>query len=303
MDEPIVAANPADQWMIVGAGRAGLTLAVALASHGLGVDLVCRRGTRRERLVAWLAPLGLPITVCETAGPANHVILAVPDGAIVPVAATLPVFPGSVWLHLSGAQPWAILQRSEGPIDVGALHPLAALPDPLDFAPSPAVLRPLHGATCAISGTPTAQAHARYLALLVKGRPVTVREDARALYHAAAALAANDLVGLLALASQAAQEAGLSAEESRQGLTHLMQTALDAVVRLPLNAPLAQGLTGAVARGDAGTLARHLQALRPLSPESVAVHTALSRVLVEEVRSADLLGEAALTAMEAVLAD
>lgn len=303
MGEPITAGNPVDSWMIIGAGRAGLTLAVALASHGVAVVLVCRRDARRDRLKAWLAPLGLPITVCETAGPATHVILAVPDGAIAPVAAGLPVLPGSVWLHLSGAQPWAILQRSDGPADVGALHPLAALPDPLDLAPSPAVLRPLHGATCAISGTPTAQAHARYLALLVKGRPVTVREDARALYHASAALAANDLVGLLALASQAAEEAGLSAEEARQGLTHLMQTALDAVVRLPLNAPIAHGLTGAVARGDAGTLARHLQALKPLSPEALAVHTALSRVLVEEVRSAGLLGDAALAGMHAVLAE
>ena len=290
------------QWTIVGAGRAGLTLAVALAQRGVTVDLVTRRIDRQARIQAWLAPLELPIAVHVDIPMAERVVLAVPDGAIAQAASQLPVVPGAVWLHLSGAQPWTLLQRADGASALGAMHPLAALPDPLALPASPDVVRPLAGATCAISGTPDAQTHAIALATLVGGIPVTVHEHARALYHAAAALAANDLVGLLAVASEAAVAAGLSPVEARLGLTHLMQTALDAVTRLPPDAPLARGLTGAVSRGDAGTLARHLAALRPLSPSAVAVHAELSRTLVGEVRAAGLLGDAVLARMDAVLA-
>ena len=45
-----------------------------------------------------------------------------------------------------------------------------------------------------------------------------------------------------------------------------MQTALDAVRRVPSDAPLRLGLTGAVARGDAATLARHMAALAGHDP-------------------------------------
>ena len=54
----------------------------------------------------------------------------------------------------------------------------------------------------------------------------------------AAALAANDLVALLHMAENAAVAAGLTPEQARDGLGHLMQTALDAVRRLPNGAPL-----------------------------------------------------------------
>lgn len=294
-----------DHVLIVGAGRAGVSLAVALARAEWHVQLVARRAERRAEVEAWLARASLEVEVCAAPTRAGTVILAVPDRALAAAATALvaaeAVAPDAIWLHLSGAAPWQVLQVPGGALELAGMHPLAALPDPLDLQDAEAALRPLRGATFAVAGTPRAEQLARTIVALLAGRPVAVPDTARALYHASAALAANDLVGLLHVAEGAAVAAGLSPQDARAGLTHLMQTALDAVRRLPDDAPLRLGLTGAVARGDAATLARHMTALDAHDRTAALLHAELSSQLVDLVRDSGL-GPAALAALDTVLA-
>jgi predicted short-subunit dehydrogenase-like oxidoreductase (DUF2520 family) len=295
----------AEPLLIVGAGRAGVTLAVALLRAGQPVRLVARRSERRDKVQAWLQRHSLAIDVLAAPLPAAVVILAVPDRALAAAAHALvaanAVAPGAIWLHLSGAAPAQVLQVPGGATELGAMHPLAALPDPLDLEDAAAAVRPVFGATFALAGTHRAQEMAASLVAHMAGHIVAVADAARPLYHAAAALAANDLVALLSVAERAAIAGGLTPEQARTGLGHLMQTALDAVRRLPNATPLRLGLTGAVARGDAATLARHMQALAGHDPASALIHMELSSELVELMREGGL-GPAALTALDSVLA-
>ena len=296
---------PASRVLIVGAGRAGVTLAVALAAAGVDVQLVARRAQRRDEVTAWLRRQGLAIAVLPEPVAAPVIVLAVPDRALAAAAHALAAADGAgqqtQWLHLSGAAPWQVLQVPGATQELAAMHPLAALPDPLDLDSAAAAVRPLRGATFAVAGTPAAQATAAELVALLGGHVVAVADGARPLYHAAAALAANDLVALLQVAEQAAIAAGLTPAQARAGLGHLMQTALDAIRRLPDDAPLRLGLTGAVARGDAATVARHLQALNQHHPPTALLHCLLSAELVELMRDS-ALGPAALAALDTVLA-
>lgn len=295
----------AESLLIVGAGRAGVTLAVALTRAGRTVRLVARRVERRAHVQAWLQRQGLVIEVLAAPVPAPIIVLAVPDRALAAAAHSLvadqAVAPDAVWLHLSGAAPWQVLQLAGGADDLAAMHPLAALPEPLDVEDADAARRPLAGATFAVAGTPRAQAVAHDLVAALGGHVVAIADAARPLYHAAAALAANDLLALLHVAEQAAIAAGLTPEQAREGLGHLMQTALDAVRRLPSATPLRQALTGAVARGDAATLARHMQALATHDPATALIHCELSSELVNLMRDGGL-GPAALAALDTVLA-
>ncbi len=282
-----------------------MSLAVALTRAGHRVQLVARRAERRAAVQAWLTRQALPIAVLAAPVPARVTVLAVPDRALAGAAQALASVPGAhdgaVWLHLSGAAPWQVLQVPGGALELAAMHPLAALPDPLDLDDARLAVRPLDGATYALAGTDAAHAVARALVAQLHGHVVAVVDAARTLYHAAAALAANDLVALLHVAEQAGIAAGLTPVEARAGLGHLMQTSLDAIRRLPADAPLRNGLTGAVARGDAATLARHMQALGVHDPSAALIHCELSTVLVDLVRDGGL-GPAALAALDTVLA-
>ena len=94
------------------------------------------------------------------------------------LAEQIPVAVDAVWLHLSGAAPWQLLQVPGGASELAALHPLAALPDPLDLDDADAAARPLRGATYAVAGTPRAAAQAQALVALLGGPVVAVADAA-----------------------------------------------------------------------------------------------------------------------------
>jgi predicted short-subunit dehydrogenase-like oxidoreductase (DUF2520 family) len=99
---------------------------------------------------------------------------------------------------------------------------------------------------------------------------------ARARYHAAAVVASNFPVVLAAAAERLFAGAGVEGDAARDATLQLMQSALANLK----GAPPSTALTGPVARGDAATVGRHLDALddEPLVREAYA---ALSRLALE----------------------
>ena len=306
---------------IVGAGRAGASLALALALQirGTRVHLVCRSSARRARLTPWFA--GLPVELVSAPTPAmlrcRLVVFATADrdigsAASIWHAACGPAAFHQTRLHLSGAAVPDVLRLAghDGPI--GSCHPLAAIPDPLTLTPpdatvSPADLaraaRPLRGAFFALAGDPEAMTTGRRLAQAVGGDPHEVPVTHHAAYHGAASVVANDLVTLLAIGERLCAQASLPQAASRPALLHLARTALDAVgaASVQPGASLADGLTGAVGRGDAMTLTRHLVALEA-SPDDAEAHRRLSRVLLALVVSGGQLSADRAAAIKETLA-
>lgn len=289
---------------LVGAGRAGCSMAAALGRHG-PVTLVARARWRRQAVTGWLAGAGLAAKVHVVAdlrdvAAVDTVLFAVPDGALAE-AARSAIGHGRAWLHLSGAMDAAAIDVDGAPPVLGAAHPLASLPDPVaTAATADRAAAPLVGALLALDGSAGAIALGQALASAVGAVGWPVAGPGRAAYHAAAAVVANDLIGLLNLGETLAASAGLPTSVARAALVHLARTALDAAAAVDPARSLAHGLTGAVARGDAGTLGRHLQVLETW-PEGRDIHIALSRQLLALVVEAGLLRPAQAAAVAIIL--
>ncbi len=164
---------------IVGAGRAGGSLAAALAGRA-AVELLGRGGH------------------AGAARGCDVLVLAVPDRAIAEVAAAIA--PGeAVVAHMSGATGLDALRPHPR---VASLHPLVSLPDAATGGSR------LRGAWMAIAGDPLIDS----LAALLEGRTFRVDDEHRVLYHATACVAANHLVALLAQVERLAALAGVPAE-------------------------------------------------------------------------------------------
>jgi predicted short-subunit dehydrogenase-like oxidoreductase (DUF2520 family) len=135
---------------------------------------------------------------------------------------------------------------------------------------------PFAGAGCAVAGAgPAALAVAHRLAHALRMRPVTVRDEDRAAYHAAASVAANFLVTLEGAAERLAATAGVE----RAMLVPLARAALENWAAKGAEA----ALTGPVARGDEATIARQRAAVEERAPDLLDTFDALvaaSRVLV-----------------------
>ncbi len=178
---------------------------------------------------------------------------------------------GAYVAHLSGALGLDALERV---LDVGArrfaIHPLQTFPD---------VVHAVDGIPgCAVAVTADDEQGylvAERIADDLLGEPFRLADGLRPLYHAAAVLASNDLVAVSALAAEAFAAAGI--EDPVRAMQPLQRATLDNVGEL---GP-ARALTGPAARGDAGTIARNLEALERAVPAAVAPFVALARVALD----------------------
>lgn len=212
--------------VVIGDGRAGGSLAGALRTAGWQVT----------------GPLGRHDDHRSAVVQADVVVVATPDAAVAPVAASLVGTTEAVVVHLAGSLGLDVLR---GHARCGSLHPLVSLPSP------EVGQRRLVGAWFAVAGDPVTIEMVESLS----GRHVVVDDADRAAYHAAACIASNHLVALLAQAERVAATAGVPLEP----LLGLVRGTVDNVAELGC----ATALTGPAARGDADTIEAHRRALPP----------------------------------------
>jgi len=287
---------------VVGAGPVATALAGALRLGGVPVlGLWARRApaARSAGAVAGVAAYSTapPDLILE----ADVVIVAVQDDAIHDVATTLigtgMLTTRHVLLHCSGA-----FGAAEAFGDVGArlggtgtLHPLRAIAD------GRAAMRTMKGTVFGIEGDERGRHMAQALVAAMGGVALELDGQHMAVYHAAAAIAANYAVALIDAAATALHAGGVPEEQAVAALVPLAQGALANVAERGL----AGGLTGPIRRGDELTIARHLEALAH-DPSLVELYRVLGRRTVsvaERVQGIDAPESAALAAIRRRLDD
>jgi predicted short-subunit dehydrogenase-like oxidoreductase (DUF2520 family) len=254
---------------IISAGRVGTALGVALerVDH---VVVACSAVSRvsRQRAERWLPDT--PVApVPDVAGNAELLLLAVPDTELAALAsglaATSAVRPGTIVAHTSGINGVGVL----APLSEQGCIPLAVHPA-MTFTGSDEDISRLPDTCFGITAADeVGYAIAQSLVLEIGGEPFRVREDARMLYHAALAHAGNHIVTVLADALDALRAALSGTELLGQQLVDdqpggIAERILGPLARAALENTLRRGqaaLTGPVARGDAGAVAGHLNAL------------------------------------------
>ncbi len=256
-----VRARDARRVSLVGPGRAGTAITLALTRRGYTVSAVAGRTAGAPSTSAASARFDAPAVEVATAGrDAGLVIIATPDAAISDAAVALApsLRPGALVVHLSGARGLDELDplvQCRADVAVGALHPLQTLPSDAERA-----VAGLTGAWAAVDGSERVVDLATDLGL----HPFRVADRGR--YHAAASVASNHVVALLGQLDRLAASAGVPLE----AFLPLVQASLDHAAAL---GP-ADALTGPVARGDVDTVRSHLDAL---PPEEQSTYRALAR--------------------------
>jgi predicted short-subunit dehydrogenase-like oxidoreductase (DUF2520 family) len=256
-------------------------LGVALARAGhevVAVAAVSDASVRRAREHFPAASVADPANVVAAA---DLVLLTVPDdalpGLISGLAATGAALGGRLLAHTSGRYGAQVLEPAAR---LGAL-PLALHPVMTFTGRGDDLLR-MRGICFGVTAPDQLRAVAEALVIEMEGEPVFIAEENRALYHAGLASAANHLVTLVTESCDLLRAAG-AADPARM-LSPLLFAALDNALRLG-----DAGLTGPVARGDVGTVAGHLEALRDTAPEALAVYVALARLTADRALAAGLL--------------
>jgi predicted short-subunit dehydrogenase-like oxidoreductase (DUF2520 family) len=254
---------------VIGAGRVGGVVGATLARAGHRV--VAASGVSAASLgrIRRLLPEAAVRPAHEVPRGVDLVLLAVPDDALGPVVAGLAetgaLAPGQILAHTSGAHGLDVLAPATA---IGA-YPLALHPA-MTFTGHATDVERLAGISYGVTASPQLRPLATRLVADLGGTPEWIEESARPLYHAALVHGANHLVTLVNESMDRLRDAGVLHPERVLG--PLLKAALDNVLRHGDAA-----LTGPVARGDAGTIARHLAVLEATAPDSVAAYLALAR--------------------------
>jgi len=300
--------DPPPRFAVVGAGRLGTSLALALQQSGWRlIAWTARTPEGRERAQALLGSEPLPdaSAVAREAmdREAALLLLTVPDDALPAVAAQVAAAmladaDGGPPLrlgvgHTSGASPLAVLAScAAAGTPTFAWHPLQTFSDPRT---GPERLR---GTWVAISAADEAgRDRAALLTEATGARSFALDDRHRALYHAAACVAGNYLLGLEHVAVDLLTRAGVPAEAASPALLPLIRGAL---ANLEAQGPVA-ALTGPLSRGDEGTIARHLEALAQQAPEHLPLYRTLGLETLALVRARGAVGRPVLARLTTLL--
>ncbi|HVG31830.1 MAG TPA: DUF2520 domain-containing protein, partial [Pyrinomonadaceae bacterium] len=185
---------------IVGAGRLGTALAIALASRGHLIEaVVARRLSHSRRAAKLLAPgtQALSAAQLDSLPLSELLLITTPDDQLAQTAARLAAttpraFSGRrsrrarTALHCSGALSSDILSPlAKKGWRTGAMHPLVSISEAVQGAER------LRGAYFCVEGDRQALRLARSLVLDMQGRSFTINKTDKALYHAAAVMASG----------------------------------------------------------------------------------------------------------------
>lgn len=241
--------------LIIGPGRAGMSLAFAAREAGHDIEAVVGRDREHARPAAddlGVAPLGIDDPLPQ----ADLALIAVRDSAIEAVAAALaastPTYDSAA--HLSGLKPVGALAalRRVG-VAIGSFHPLQTLPN------ASAGSRRLAGSWIAVTGDEELAGLLTEFAASLDARPFALADEDKPVYHAAAAAAANFPIASLAMAKDLFAASGVDFAVARPLVEAIVANAFELGPRA--------ALTGPVARGDVETVASQISAVREHVPE------------------------------------
>jgi predicted short-subunit dehydrogenase-like oxidoreductase (DUF2520 family) len=253
----------------IGAGITGTALAVRLAQHGYKVIAVSSRSlSSAEKLAGRIRGFHVYEGAQEVADMAQLVFITTPDDVIPQVAAQIKWHKEQSAVHCSGAHSVDILEPAKQcGANTGCFHPLQT------FAGVDQAIENIPGSTFAIEAEEPLLEVLKEMATTLEGDWVTLKADDKVLYHAAAVFACNYLVTLVKVATDLWQTFQIPPAQAIKALMPLLRGTLSNIE----NVGLPDCLTGPIARGDAGTISRHLESLEKQAPLRLSIYKELGR--------------------------
>ena len=252
----------------IGAGTVGTALAVRLKEKGYSIVAVASGSLKSAQNLAKMV-FGCRVYADKQAAvdDAELIFITTPDDAIPKVVAELKWRPGQMVVHCSGADSVDVLEpaRKSGAL-VGTFHPLQT------FANVTRAIENMSGSTFALEGDPKLLPILRQMATDLEGHWIELKPGDKVLYHAAAVMACNYFVTLVKLSTDLWQTFGVSSEQATQALVPLLQGTVNNLEKIGLP----NCLTGPVARGDIGTISKHIAALKKAAPAALPVYRQLT---------------------------
>ncbi|MFC1919054.1 Rossmann-like and DUF2520 domain-containing protein [Chloroflexota bacterium] len=277
----------------IGAGTVGTALATRLSGKGYPIAAVSGRSyTSAEKLAQTISGCQAASSNQAVADAAGLVFITTPDGAIGPVASEIQWHYGQSVVHCSGADSTAVLEpaRKMGAL-TGAFHPLQT------FASVKQAIENIPGSTFAIEAEEPLLNTLKEMATTLDGQWIELKAGDKVLYHAAAVIACNYMVTLIKLATDLWQTFNVPPHQATKALMPLLRGTLNNID----NVGIPQCLTGPIARGDTGTIRKHIEAFGKSAPYVLSTYRELGLQTIPVALAKGKIDRNQANEMEAIL--
>lgn len=277
----------------IGAGTVGTALSLLLSSKGYQVVAASSRSQTSARNLAQRVN-GCHVfnnnqAVVDTA---EFVFITTSDDAIASVASQTQWHPGQSVVHCSGADSTDILEsaRKSG-AKIGVIHPLQT------FASTRQAIKNIPGSTFALEAEEPLLSTLKEMATALDAHWIELKASDKVIYHAAAVIVCNYMVTLLKLATDLWQTFGVPPSQATQALLPLLRGTISNIdtVGIP------QCLTGPIARGDIGTIKKHLNALQKTAPDILPTYRELGLQTIPVALSKGRINEHQAQELQSIL--
>ena len=256
---------------IIGAGRLGGALAIALARSGYTIEnLVARNAGNAQRVAEYISPKPALLTEEEFSKISSDTVLITTqdfeiENAANQLAEKLENKP--FVFHTSGSLSSNVLQvLADVGCKTGSIHPLAAISDAVLGAER------FESAFFCVEGNAESIEAAEKIVADLKGKSFRIATEFKTLYHASAVTASGHLVALIDAAIEMLSKCGLTENEAQKIFLPLIKSTIENLQTQTTN----EALTGTFARADVKTFENHIEILRKsVSPEALEVYLQL----------------------------
>ena len=275
----------------IGAGTVATALAVGLSGKGYPVVAISSRSQKSAgNLAGLISGCQASIDNQSVADDADLVFIATPDDTIASVAAEVGWHSGHYVIHCSGADSVDILApaRKAG-ASIGVFHPLQTF--------AGLGQENLPETTFALEAEGPLMATLKNMAVALGGHWIELGAGDKVVYHAAAVFACNYLITLVKLATDLWQTFAIPQEQAVQALLPLLRGTINNIDALGIPGCL----TGPIARGDSGTIKKHISALTRVAPELVATYRELGLKTIPISRAKGKIDDQQADELKAIL--
>jgi predicted short-subunit dehydrogenase-like oxidoreductase (DUF2520 family) len=226
---------------------------------------------------------------------ADCILITTSDDAISSACqeiALCPTIKDKFVFHMSGAGGLDLLESAKkAGADVASIHPLQS------FSSIDQAIQNIPGSYFGITTDKKAQKIAKNIVHDLGGIPLFISSDQKPLYHAAACFASNYLVSLMNVVESIYQAIGMNEKDAKKAYLPLVYGSLKNIEK----SGSIPSLTGPIARGDFGTIKKHISAINKNLPQYSSLYSSMGLITVKVAQQKGTLNTRQAKTINAIL--
>jgi predicted short-subunit dehydrogenase-like oxidoreductase (DUF2520 family) len=260
------------KFSIIGLGKVGTAIGYLLKKAGHKIVAISDKSTKSLTNARRYTGGKTYLSPLQSIANADCILITTPDDFILPVCEDIAhskAIAGKFVFHMSGAGSLDLLQPAKkAGAFIASIHPVQS------FSSIDNAIQCIPGSVFGITAEKKAEKQAKQIVVDLGGVPFFISARQKPLYHAAACLASNYLVTLLYAAESIYQSVGINKTNATRAYLPLVHGTLKNIEK----SGSIQALTGPIARGDSGTVQKHIDAIKKTCPQFLPLYSALGLI-------------------------